>query len=107
MARYLMIAFNGPTGGDGDAQALETWYEEEHLPGILSDHEVLSARRYKVESSNLPGAGAWPFVSVYEMETNDIAALNQRIAEKLGPVHPSLDRSRSATLLAIKVMGED
>jgi hypothetical protein len=102
-----MLAFNGAIPGEGNAEALEEWYETDHIPGIHADDEVLTARRYKIAGGNLPGMDAWPYVSVYEMETDDMEALNQRLAERLGPVHPSMDRSRSATVLAIKVSGED
>ena len=107
MARYLMLAFNGATPGEGDAETLEEWYRDDHLPGIHADEEVLTARRYQIVQGNLPGMDAWPYVSVYEMETDDMAALNQRLQERLGDIHPTLDRSRSATVLAIKVSGED
>jgi hypothetical protein len=102
-----MLAFNGAIPGEGNAEALEEWYATDHIPGIHADHEVLTARRYKIAGGNLPGMDAWPYVSVYEMETDDMEALNQRLAERLGPVHPNMDRSRSATVLAIKVSGED
>lgn len=107
MARYLMLAFNGPNAGEGNAEALESWYETEHIPEIHADPEVLTARRYQIVGGNLPGMDAWPGVSVYEMETDDIDALNRRMAERLGPVHPAMDRARSATVLAIKISGED
>ena len=107
MAKYLMIAFNGPTTGEGNAEALERWYQNEHLPGIHADDEVQTARRYKVVDGNLPGMEAWPYVAVYEIETDNLEALHRRMGEQLGPVHGSMDRARSATLLAIKVSGED
>jgi len=107
MAKYLMLAFNGSTGGAGDAEALEEWYATDHLPGIHADDEVLTARRYKIVGGKMPGMEAWPYVSVYEMETDDMEALNRRLEERLGPVHPAMDRSRSATVLAIKCAGDD
>lgn len=107
MARYIMLAFNGALPGDGNAEALEDWYANDHIPGIHADDEVLTARRYKIAGGNLPGMEAWPYVSVYEMETDDMEALNRRMAERLGPIHSAQDLSRSATVLAIKILGED
>jgi len=101
MPRYLMLAFNGPNAGEGDAEALEHWYATDHLPGILEDEEVLSARRYRLQGGNLPGMEKWPCVSVYEMETDDMGALSARIEARLGDVHPSMDRTQSATVLAV------
>ena len=107
MAKYLMLAFNGPHDGEGNAEALEHWYRTDHLPGIQADDEVMTARRYKIVQGNLPGMETCPYVAVYEMDTDDMEALKRRMDERLGPIHPSMDRSRSATVLAIKVMGED
>jgi len=107
MPKYLLLAFNGPNDGPGDAEALENWYADFHLPGIQEDDEVLTARRYRIESGNLPGMENWPSVSVYEMETDDMEALTKRIRGRLGDIHPSMDRTRSASVLAVKISGED
>ena len=34
MARYLLLALNGPTNGEGDEDALNRWYETDHLPAF-------------------------------------------------------------------------
>jgi len=101
MARHVLLAFSGATDGPGNAEALERWYAEVHLPEILADEEVLSARRYKVLDGSPPGI-ACSHVSIYEMETQDMEALNRRMAERLSPIHPALDRDRTENILVVE-----
>lgn len=107
MARYLMLALNGPAGGEGDEDACNRWYEEVHMPEFRKIDAVKRASRFKVIRGNLPGMDAWPYVTVYEIETDDLAAVSRRFAAEIGPPHPSMDRSRSAHLWAIQISGDD
>lgn len=107
MAKYLMLALNGPTSGEGDEDACNRWYEEVHMPAFRRIEAVKSARRYKVTRGSLPGIEAWPYVTAYEIETDDIAEVSRRLATEIGPTHESLDKSRSAHLWAIQISGDD
>jgi len=101
MAKHVLLAFSGATGGPEEAEALERWYAEVHLPEILADDEVLSARRYKVVSGSPPGI-ACSHVSIYEMETDDMDGLNARMAKRLSPLHPALDREKTVNILVVE-----
>jgi len=101
MARHILLAFSGAKPGDGNAQALEEWYREVHLPEIAADPEVLSAKRYKV-LGGLPEGVSCPYVSIYEMETDDMDALNARMAERLSPIHEALDRETTVNVLVVE-----
>ncbi len=107
MPRYLLLALNGPTGGEGDEEALNRWYEESHLPGFKAVPGVKTARRYKVMRGNIPGAELQPYVAVYEIETDDIASVSAEFAKNLQEFHPTLDRSRSGHIMAIQVQGDE
>jgi len=107
MARYLLLALNGPTNGEGDEEALNRWYAEDHLPAFKTLQEIKSARRYKVMQGNVPGlAVIWPYVAAYEIETDDIAAVSAKLAEKMKVFHPALDRTKSAFIRAIQISGD-
>src|SRR3546814_10474611 len=82
MARYLMLALNGPTDGEGDEAAYQRWYDDVHLPAFKAIDAVRSARRYKVLRGKLPGMEAWPFVTAYEIETDDLASLSATRSEE-------------------------
>lgn len=107
MARYLLLALNGPTDGEGDEERLNRWYEEVHLPAFRKIAAIKSARRYKVLRGKVPGVELWPYVAAYEIETDDMAAVSAQMAKELQDFDPSLDRSRSANIMAIQIAGDD
>lgn len=108
MARYLLLALNGPTDGDGDEEMLDRWYEDVHLPDFKAIEGIRTARRYKVIRGNVPGMEApWPYVAAYEIETDDLASVSARLQTGLRPYSPALDRSRSANIMAIQIAGDE
>jgi hypothetical protein len=107
MAKYLLLALNGPTQGEGDEEALNRWYEEEHMPGFRQIPEVKSARRYKIMRGKIPGAQLWPYVTAYEIETDDLPAVSARFQKELMDFHPTLDREKSGNIMAIQISGDD
>ena len=107
MAKYLLLALNGPTSAEGDEEALNRWYEDVHLPGFKSVNGIKTARRYKVLRGKVPGQELWPYVAAYEIETDDLAAVSQQLAAHLSEFHPALDRTTSAHLMAIQIAGDD
>jgi hypothetical protein len=107
MARYLLLAMNGPTPGEGNEAALNYWYEQEHLPAFHAIDGIRSARRYKVLQGRVPGLDeVWPYVAVYEIETDDIAAVSAQLGAQMQAFHPALDRGKSAFIRAIQVAGD-
>lgn len=107
MARYLLLALNGPTNGENDEDALNNWYEDIHLPDFKAIDGIKTARRYKVLRGKVPGLELWPYVAAYEIETDDFVSVSARLAERMTSFHPALDRERSANILAIQVAGDD
>lgn len=107
MAKYLLLALNGPTAGEGDEEAYHRWYEEEHLPAFRELDAVRTARRYKVLRGALPGMEAWPFITAYEIETDDLPALSTQLAQRMRDFAPTLDRARSAHLMAVHIGGDE
>jgi len=100
MARYILVALNGPTDGEGDEETYNQWYKDIHLPDLRDIPGVTSARRFKVEWSN---RADWPYVALYEIETDDPGELMQSLATQTRPFTPAFDRSKSASLLAIQM----
>ena len=98
MPRYLMLALNGPTGGEGDEEAFNQWYDEVHLPDFKAIEGIEVARRYKVIRGNLPGLEAWPYIAAYEIVTDDLAAVSARLARELRPQSFGVDWGRVRVL---------
>lgn len=102
MARYLLLAMNGPTQGEGDEEAYHQWYKNEHIPSFLEMDEVVSARRFKTLRGNIPGMDqTWPFVTAYEIETEDFQGFSKKLASAMQSFAPTLDRSTSGHLMTI------
>jgi hypothetical protein len=106
MPKYLLLALNGPVPGTDNEEAYHRWYDEVHLPAFRAIEGVRSARRFKVLRGKLPGMEAWPYVAAYEIETDDLTKVSARLAEQLQSFPPSLDRSRSAHLMAVEITGD-
>jgi hypothetical protein len=108
MAKYLLLALNGPTPGEGNEEALNSWYEDVHMPGFKQIPEVKSARRYKIMRGKIPGRpDLWPYVTAYEIETDDLPAVSARFQKELTHFHPTLDRESSGNIMAIQISGDD
>lgn len=99
MARYLMLALNGPVEGDGKESAYNDWYNRIHIPDLRAVPGIKSARRFKVMQSNLQ----WPYVAAYEIETDDLAKTMDAMQAGLSPFDESFDRSNSAHVLALEI----
>lgn len=104
MARYLLLAMNNPTDGEGDEEAYNRWYNEKHIPDFESFDEIVSARRFKTLRGMIPGMDEpWSYVTAYEIETDDMAAFSARLAEKMQDFAPTLDRTTSGNLMTIEI----
>jgi hypothetical protein len=51
------------------------WYNETHLPEMLSVDGFVSARRFE------PVEGDGPFIAIYEFDTDDLDATRARLAD--------------------------
>jgi len=107
MPKYLMLALNGPTKNEGDEEAFNKWYDEVHVPDFKAIDLIKSAKRYKVIRGKMPGMENWPYLTVYEIETDDLNLLSQRLQKEVGPPHETFDRSVSANLWAIQISEDD
>ena len=94
MARYLLLAMNGPT--QGDEEAYHQWYEKVHLPDFREMEEVISARRFKTLRGQVPGLETpWPYVVAYEIETEDFAGFSKNWRKRCSHSRPrSIARGR-------------
>ena len=102
MARYLLLALNGPTDGDGDEATYNDWYDRVHLPDLLALDGVSAARRFKRIRGN---RADWPYVAAYEIETDDVDAVMKAMETDIRPFTPTFDRSKSAFVLAQELEG--
>jgi hypothetical protein len=72
MPKGIMYVESAPVSPDREAE-YHKWYNEVHLPEILSVEGFVSARRFA------PVDGNGPFVAIYEVDTDDLQAAAERL----------------------------
>jgi hypothetical protein len=72
MSHYKMVVMSRPTAGREDEY--NEWYQNVHLGELVALPGIKSARRFK-HSRNLVEGEAYPYMSIYEIETDDIDAV--------------------------------
>ena len=100
MARYILIALNGPTQGEGDEQAYNEWYNSVHAADLMRVTGGVSVRRFKTVWMNRIDQ---PYVAITEFEADDPAQLTKELAEKAAEFPQYIDRSRSVSVLALEI----
>ncbi len=72
MKHYKFVVLSRPTEGREDEY--NEWYQNTHLPELTSIPGIQSAQRFRMEVALVEGA-AWPYMSIYELETDDVNAV--------------------------------
>jgi hypothetical protein len=98
--RYLLIALNGPTSGEGDEAAYNTWYDQVHAADLMTINGALSVRRFKIEAQNRIDK---PYVNVTEFEAASAEALMKELAEKASDFTDKIDRITSIFVLGREI----
>ena len=101
MPKYIMLALNGPV--EGQDKDYNDWYDTTHLPELLKIPEVVAGRRYKTVGGKMPGGVSLPYVAVYEIETDNLPAILEKLGTQLSPFSPSFDRKNSASIIAVEI----
>jgi hypothetical protein len=101
MARFLLIALNGPTDGEGHEEAYNRWYNQVHKADLEKVDRTVSVRRFKtVWQSRIDK----PFISITEVEAENAEAVMRELAEKASDFTGShLDRTTSISLLGLEL----
>lgn len=68
MAKGIFYVESRPTGPDRD-QEYNAWYDEVHIPELLALDGFVAARRLR------PVQDDGPYVSIYDLEGDDLAAI--------------------------------
>lgn len=76
MPRYKMVALTTPK--PGKEEEYHRWYQDVHLPEIVSFPGMISARRYKT-ALPLQNPAAYQYMAIYEIDTDDLGGLMNAI----------------------------
>lgn len=81
MERWLLVVETNCTDPSREKE-FDQWYDNTHIPDLLTTPGVLSAARYENPS---PGEKQGKYVALYDVETKDIlqtmGALNENMAK--------------------------
>jgi len=81
MPRYKMVVYSRPAPGREDEY--NDWYQNVHLGELVALPGFVSARRYR-HARNLVEGDAYPYMSIYEVETDDIDAVLEALRTTAG-----------------------
>ena len=98
MARYVLIANNGPTDGEDDDADYNRWYDEVHVPDLLAVPGITSARRFRVVMSR---RSTPPYLALYEIETDDLQSVMDHMGSGIRPFPPTFDGEHSEFVVAM------
>jgi hypothetical protein len=97
MPRYVLIALNSPTQGEGDEDEYNNWYNHVHKADLLSVDGSCSVRRFRVIHRNRIDKD---YVSVTEIEAENPEVVMQQLAERASDITEKMDRASSIFVLA-------
>lgn len=100
MPKFLLIAINGPTSGEGDEEAYNKWYDEIHAADLMSITGAQSVRRFKIVAQNRIDK---PYVNVTEIDGESAEAVMQELAEKASTFPDTIDRTTSVFVLGQEI----
>ncbi|MFT3968563.1 MAG: hypothetical protein QM690_22070 [Sphingobium sp.] len=76
MPKFKMVALTNPVQGREDD--FNDWYQNVHLPEVLSYKGMVSAQRYRV-AVPLQAPVSYDYLCVYDIDTDDIGGILQRL----------------------------
>jgi hypothetical protein len=68
-----MVVQSSPASPEQDAE-FNKWYDDEHLPEMLSLAGFTAARRYRLRETATAAAPAHGYLTIYEVEADDLDA---------------------------------
>lgn len=81
MPKYKFVVLSRPVAGR--EEECNDWYQNVHLGQVVAIPGIRSAQRFRL-SADLGARGAWPYLAIYEIETDDLDAVVQEIQAKAG-----------------------
>ena len=97
MGKYNLIALTNPI--EGQEEAFNDWYTNEHLGDVLKLPGVIAAQRYALNDvQHRKGPLDWKYMAVYEIEIDNISETLEALAAVSGteqmPLSPALSPER-------------
>ena len=83
MAHYSFVVFTKPVPGRDEE--FNAWYNGTHLPDMLKIEGFKEGQRFKILRGVPPlESPSWEYFALYQIETDDIAAVMKSLKTRLG-----------------------
>lgn len=79
MASHVLMVMSNPVAGREDEY--NEWYDTVHLGEVLQVPGFVAARRYAAGPAVRGGAPPYGYLSIYEIEADDLAAAQAELSE--------------------------
>ena len=80
MGKSILVVSTRCTDPDREAE-FNRWYDEIHLPALLSSKHIVSAQRYKLAGQPSASEPEATYLAIYEIDTDDVPAAMKALAE--------------------------
>jgi hypothetical protein len=105
MGRYRLVILHNPVE-DREAE-FNRWLDEDHVPALLGVEGVESAQRFQLALATRqpPGDTEHRYMTIYEIETDDIAQFHDRLiaGKKHRTSSDAVDRSDNSSRYFIEI----
>ena len=94
MPKYKLIVMTRPV--EGREQEYNDWYQDAHLPDLVSVYGVKSAQRFRLSRTVVANREPLPYLAIYDIETDDIDKTLDDLRARVGTgeifVSPALSK---------------
>ena len=98
MSRYVLVVFTNPVEGREDEY--NDWYQNVHLGDVVAVKGFKSAQRFRLVKP-LNDQKAYPYLAIYEIETDDIEAALDDMQSRANTPRMMLSPALSEDLYAV------
>src|SRR5437588_11667078 len=87
MAKSILMVTSRCTDPNREEE-FNRWYDEQHLPDILTTPHFVAAQRYKLAGRPSKMEPEARYLAIYEIDTDDTASAMKALGESLGKLPP-------------------
>lgn len=105
MPRHVLMVLTNPV--DGKHDEFNRWYDEVHVPDVLSVDGFVAAQRFKLCEPQIRDERPYDYLAIYEIEGDDVGKALDALQASSGKmdISPTLD-SAAAQAWAFSAIGE-
>ena len=82
MGKSILLVSTRCTDPEREAE-FNRWYDELHLPALLSSKHIVGAQRYKLAGQPSASEPEANYLAIYEIDTDDVPAAMKALGESM------------------------